>query len=284
MVTKAMRGGKCMTQMERKNSTSREESTCGSETSRIFSSHPQPPTQTDRPNPSALILSQPFPPGTSNDTPPSALKIPYQALSLHATQRVFSSLSDPASSTARPHYNTRSLQTTSPPDQATLHPISALYLQLDPSHHLRDQANPDDEDESTTLDLFIIPAQTSSPQDNNTNGTSTALDSTPPTAPAVTELFAALTRCADLNPDPVSQDADTDGDVEAHGPALGGFPGEGGWITAENAGEFDGHSGVEIELGDGGAILGPGAGLRRGRDGEGVDGEAGEEAKWRRMG
>ncbi len=70
-------------------------------------------------------------------------------------------------------------------------------------------------------------------------------------------------------------------------------PGSGGWITAENVGEFFDDEGNPRE----GAFprLGPGAGVVRGReDGgeEGGDGDAGgggdagvgEESKWRRTG
>ena len=74
------------------------------------------------------------------------------------------------------------------------------------------------------------------------------------------------------------------------------MPGSGGWITAENAGEFfdgegnwrgNGALGHEMGVGGGGA-LGEGAGIVRTReedvDGEDADGEGEgtEETKWRR--
>ena len=76
----------------------------------------------------------------------------------------------------------------------------------------------------------------------------------------------------------------------------GGMPGEGGWITAENAHEFEGFA-VDVEVTEDGRILGPGAGTRRSRvDGadadedalDGVNGHAEdgdeESTKWQRTG
>lgn len=115
----------------------------------------------------------------------------------------------------------------------------------------------------------------------------------------VNHIFHALSRCADLHPDPVDEDGERADD--GAGPMLGspgrlggnGLPGEGGWITAENAHEFEAMLGdvgaAEVEDG---VILGPGAGTRRAREENGYhefngdqnsgldDGE--EETKWRR--
>ncbi len=78
------------------------------------------------------------------------------------------------------------------------------------------------------------------------------------------------------------------------------MPGDGGWITSENAHEFEGRlgdeGGVEVdreqgEDGEGRSELGPGAGRRRARNEEGegektngVNGDREEETKWQRTG
>ena len=113
-------------------------------------------------------------------------------------------------------------------------------------------------------------------------------------------LYEALSACASLHPDAASgSEGEGDGVF-----ALGGggeglpapVPGSGGWITAENVGEFFDEGGNwRGDEGDGegrevdGGGLGGGAGSVRTRegevDGEDVDGE-GEgvgETKWRRM-
>lgn len=139
------------------------------------------------------------------------------------------------------------------------------------------------------------------------------------------QLYTALSACANLHPDPVSgSEADADEEEGGGGggqrPAImfegdrdvGGIfplrngeagasglpppmPGSGGWITAENVGEFfdeegnwrgDGGLGQEGDVDGGG--LGEGAGTVRTReedvDGEDAEGEGGgtEETKWRR--
>ena len=118
---------------------------------------------------------------------------------------------------------------------------------------------------------------------------------------ATKELFDALSRCADLHPDP-GLDGDAGGEGEATGlmAGLGGTSGMGPWITSENAHEYEGQfvdvEGAEVE--DEGVEempsgLGPGAGTRREREEEeeeavnnGVDvgGEHGEDTKWQRTG
>lgn len=118
----------------------------------------------------------------------------------------------------------------------------------------------------------------------------------------VEKLFRALSACADLHPD---YDLDSDFDLEDDGynedsaalyTQVGGLPppmpGSGGWITAENVGEYFDEEGNYMRAGEG---LGEGAGRVRGRqdddeearwgvDGNGVEDHegAGEETKWRR--
>lgn len=110
---------------------------------------------------------------------------------------------------------------------------------------------------------------------------------------SVKEIFEAMSRCADLHPDPAE-----DGDEDAEGGlGGGGMPGQGGWITAENMHEFEGdfEDAEEVDGEDDGeavVALGPGAGTRRTRgddvddedhgvDGEGVNGVK-DETKWQR--
>ena len=134
-------------------------------------------------------------------------------------------------------------------------------------------------------------------------------------------LYAALSACANLHPDPVSgSEGDVEDDDEGGGGGGGGggqrpaimfegdrdvggvyplsngegagsglpppMPGSGGWITAENVGDFFDEEGNWR----GGGGLGEGAGTVRTReedgdgDGDGVEGEGGgmAETKWRR--
>lgn len=110
-------------------------------------------------------------------------------------------------------------------------------------------------------------------------------------------LFEALSRCADLHPDPAEEGDDEGEGGGVSGLGVGGMPGAGGWITAENMHEFEGMFGdaAEEEEGEGegedgerGEALGPGAGTRRARDdGDGYDEAVGEngvedETKWQR--
>lgn len=140
-------------------------------------------------------------------------------------------------------------------------------------------------------------------------------------------MYSALSACANLHPDPHSESEDggdegMDGeqggasriqfesDVSGIYTLSGGaeqaglpppMPGSGGWITAENVGDFFDEEG-NPRAGGWGVELGEGAGLVRGRDemdGDGVDdgddaegegvlgagnGNGNGETKWRRTG
>lgn len=115
---------------------------------------------------------------------------------------------------------------------------------------------------------------------------------------ATKELFEALSRCADLHPDPGFDD-DGGGEGAARGLVAGleEAGGMGPWITSENAHEYEGQfgDGQCLEVEDDGFEerqngLGPGAGTRRereedqGPDTNGVDvhGEHGKNTKWQR--
>ncbi|KAL8808797.1 MAG: hypothetical protein Q9200_004012 [Gallowayella weberi] len=157
----------------------------------------------------------------------------------------------------------------------------------------------DDHDPEGTISLTIVPKSETVPP--SLPQPEEPLQSSPVT---VERLFSALSACADLHPDPTSNsdvDADEDNafaysaDADAHYTQLDGLPppmpGSGGWITAENVGEFFDEEGNFR----GGGGLGEGAGRVRGReeeegldavDGDGVEGGDGEseESKWRRTG
>ncbi|KAI9654666.1 MAG: hypothetical protein M1821_005873 [Bathelium mastoideum] len=207
----------------------------------------------------------------------SGLTIPYPSISLHALQRLVL-----ASDTKVP----------------------ALYLQLNLTSH-------DQTDDIETLDFSLVPAA-AAPAQQRQHGilasdvllaTAAAEDEDAAATSPAQALYAAVTACADLHPDPRTPGEEGDGEEGAGlggadmmpGAGLGGadmMPGAGGWITAENMGDFMDEDGNFI-----GALggLGPGAGTTRGRaelgeegmvdDGEGEDedvGGEGEETKWRR--
>jgi len=147
-------------------------------------------------------------------------------------------------------------------------------------------------EEDGSWELTVVP---SAAQEEQLNPSSPAaaivLDpiATPATPPqeTITTLFAALSTCSNLHPDPTpssptsSNDEDPvlfEGSVGYESLLPGGdlpppFPGSGGWITAENVGEyFDEEGGLK---------------KRRVREEEGHEGEEGEEegeGKWRRTG
>ncbi|KAB2576704.1 hypothetical protein DBV05_g4766 [Lasiodiplodia theobromae] len=117
----------------------------------------------------------------------------------------------------------------------------------------------------------------------------------PSSSTTIADLFAAVSACADLNPDPADSDSEAGGDGDD---IQAGLPGAGGWITSDN---IDQHVDAEGNfIGFGGGALGGGAGTVHARDEDdgnfenadeqgGQDGEgggaaasSGEEAKWRR--
>ncbi|KAI9802294.1 MAG: hypothetical protein M1833_001800 [Piccolia ochrophora] len=220
----------------------------------------------------------------------TGLAIPYPAITLHAISRV-----------------------TPPSSDASSSPEQGLYMQLATSSTLptsNDENDDDEEDDDfPTLSLTLLPSPSPTATPTPTP--------TPSSAPTSTEsLFAALATCSNLHPSPPSpsspsasnqsnqilfshSEAFAAGLIQPGSTETGGlpppFPGSGGWITAENVGEYFDEDGNWIGGGDEGG-LGPGAGTVRGRDDEdepegdedeamgGDDngqGEAGD-TKWRR--
>lgn len=128
-----------------------------------------------------------------------------------------------------------------------------------------------------------------------------------PLSGTIQELFEAVSNCSNLHPDPTLEDEDiddADGDSRIvfegsvgyegisglpgvqQGVADGGlpppFPGSGGWITAENVGEYFDEEGNWVGEGSG---LGEGAGRVRTRDeveANGVNGDHKHESEEKR--
>ncbi|KAH8588820.1 regulator of volume decrease after cellular swelling-domain-containing protein [Bisporella sp. PMI_857] len=137
-----------------------------------------------------------------NSSVQKGTSIPYPCISLHATQTL---------------------------DNQNNNGIRALLLHIDYA-----PSSPDDDDPPAPIQLYLIPPPSSNIQD----------------------LYAAVTACSNLNPDPSnSNDPDVIMDEEGNeegwstelpgviqGNTTGGlpppFPGSGGWITAENVGEY----------------------------------------------
>lgn len=180
------------------------------------------------------------------------MSIPYPAIALHAIQR----LRDPEDSVL-----------------AMFGLLMNIELENQPS---------DEDEEPDMIELTIVPpTRSSSPGD-------------------VQMLFDAVSTCSNLHPDPISQgdeEMDEDGGNRimfegnvgyegisglpgvVRGVSDGGlpppFPGSGGWITAENIGEYFDAEGNWLGDGDeDGEELGEGAGRVRGRD-EASDAAAG---------
>lgn len=187
----------------------------------------------------------------------------------------------------------------------------------------------EEEEEEPNTPLTLIPPTTTTDSTlNTTTSTTTQLTtaeramtedlSDKPDETPTQMLYAAVSACSNLHPDPAAEeDEDEDGD-EGDGPrgallqagfagsgsgdagAVGGdglpppVEGSSGWITAENMHEFFDEEGNWIAGGEAPGFLGPGAGSVRQREeddddheGEGVEGgqegvDGGEETKWRR--
>jgi nucleotide-sensitive chloride channel 1A len=225
----------------------------------IFPDVPTPsPTTSDQsriPNIELLIISQTL---TLYNAPSKiGISLPYSSITLHAIQRT-------------PHGAGIYMQISLSPGNAAAH------------------TNTDEYDQDELLEITILP-------DTAGEGEKEGV---------VSEMFDALSVCAGLNPDEVGSDEEEeeeDGilweeDVEGGGEGLRleGFPAGGGWITAENVGDFSFGDSVDGDVQtDGGVVLGPGAGTVRLRDeverGESAgerreNVEETEEAKWRRIG
>lgn len=217
--------------------------------------------------------------GTSADSEDTQLAIP--ALDVWVTSQ-YAAPPQPcivANTDAPPHSNLLIYSVTAqkgvsiPYPDITLHAIQTLpdhnsqqglYMQL-----LLNASDFTPDDDLQTLELTLVPAS----------------------ATPIADLFAAVSACADLNPDPQDSDSDAgDGDDGVVPLEAGGLPGAGGWITSDNIHE---HVDADGNFTGFGNNLGAGAGTVRPREEEdfedaeegGAAGESaagGEETKWRR--
>lgn len=163
------------------------------------------------------------------------IEIPYPAITVHAIQRLNSNLT-----------------VTYDDGQAARHTLGpqSLYMQLDLSP-------PSDDDEfSDPVELILAPAINEA--DSSADSSVEAQQEE-----AVKALYAAVSACSNLHPDPVDEDDEEEdglddrivfeGDAASFqsisglpgaftGVSDGGlpppFPGSGGWITAENVDQF----------------------------------------------
>lgn len=181
---------------------------------------------------------------------------------------------------------------------------ASVYLQI-----LKELGPYDDHDPDSTFSMTLIPAPSTAPP-SSPPVPDNPLSSTPGDEPVtpVQLLFTALTECANLHPDPASDSGSDAGRLpaiafEGDGPVLDAesrysglalpppMPGSGGWITAENVGEFypdegiadDVQNYVYVRSGGDAPALGEGAGSVRPREEEDESGQVnGDETKWRR--
>ncbi|KAJ9371850.1 hypothetical protein DTO282F9_3185 [Paecilomyces variotii] len=216
----------------------------------------------------------------------TGVTIPYPSISLHAIQRLRLPSSDPSS------------------DQ-----VQGLYMQI--AHPSSAPTEEDEEEESISLTVVPPPvsetAVTTSAETSTVTAAERAIEDITEKPETPTQLlFAAVSACSNLHPDPTAageEDEDDEGGalqgsslyqagLIAPGSGDGGLPppanGSSGWITAENMHEYFDEEGNWIGGGEEPNLsLGPGAGSVRTREEETAsDGNEetgnGEETKWRR--
>lgn len=234
---------------------------------------------------------------STSSKPSSGVQIPYPSIHLHAV-RVLRGAQIPLGNSS-----SSAADAAGAAEDAER---AALYLQIEMGPLPGTMADEDDPGQSV-VEVLLIP-------ETPPVGAGGLIDSTPVTsgsaanATKVQELYGALSTCQDLHPDPGDSDSDDEhGSSRARGGLAGllqgmggGEPGEGGWITSENAHLFEGQFPVEVGQMEPGAAdddgdlvpLGPGAGTRRQREDEhgaedALNGHAGtangvEETKWQR--
>jgi nucleotide-sensitive chloride channel 1A len=236
----------------------------------------------------------------------SGVAIPYPSISLHAIQR----LRLPSSSS----------------NNTSDDEVQGLYMQI--ANPVAENMEDDEEEDSLTLTIVAPPVSeaASAALGSFTAGTETvaltmeemmadeAAGADKPET-AVQALFAAVSACSNLHPDPVVHGGEDDEQHAGVGSSLlqagllvpgssdGGLPppvdGSSGWITAENMDQYFDEEGNWIADGEPPSMpLGPGAGSVRPRDdghteereeqghagdvGGAANGNDREETKWRR--
>lgn len=202
----------------------------------------------------------------------AGVSIPYPSISLHAIQR---------------------LRLPGNPAE-----VQGLYMQI-ATPGAPGTNTEDEEEESITLTIVpptgaeYVGGATTAPAEDAMDDQAEK-EETP-----VQMMYAAVSACSNLHPDPLEEDEEGDGEGDSlmqsgfvtMGSADGGLPppmdGSSGWITAENMHEYFDEEGNWIGGGEEPSLpLGPGAGTVRQREDEGVEDGDGhgedEETKWRR--
>ncbi|KAL2220154.1 regulator of volume decrease after cellular swelling-domain-containing protein [Thermoascus aurantiacus ATCC 26904] len=215
----------------------------------------------------------------------AGVAIPYPSISLHAIQRL-------------------RLPDSSSPEGTEGAEVQGLYMQIAKPAAEGAAVEEDEEEESITLTIVPPPAPPAPAPAATEEDAEMMTDAEKPEETPTQALFAAVSACSNLHPDPVAP-GDEDDDEEyggiqgsslfqsgliAPGSQNGGLPppveGSSGWITAENMHEYFDEQGNWIGGGEAPPTLplGPGAGTVRPREDDGGDGEGGEneETKWRR--
>ncbi|EAS31186.1 chloride channel, nucleotide-sensitive, 1A [Coccidioides immitis RS] len=204
----------------------------------------------------------------------TGVAIPYPTISLHAIQRL------------------------KLPNSQETTDVQGLYMQLSTGGDAEDM---EEDVEEEPVSLTIVPQTASTRAEGEGEDEALLTDDKPSQTP--TELlFAALSTCSNLHPDPAAGEEEGEDEQQLGnsvlfqnglimpGNSAGGLPpampGSGGWITAENMHEYFDEEGNWI--GDDQGPLGPGAGSTRPREddegGQNGSGAETEETKWRRTG
>ncbi|EEP78928.1 predicted protein [Uncinocarpus reesii 1704] len=212
-----------------------------------------------------------------NPSTTTGVAIPYRTISLHAIQRLRL------------------------PDSQERNDVQGLYMQLS----IGVDAEEDLEEDAVSLTVVPPAPQPATTQAQSEGENESLLTDDKPSQTPTELLYAALSACSNLHPDPADEEDDLGGQPLADsalfqsglvipGNNAGGLPpampGSGGWITAENMHEFFDEEGNWI--GEGRGPLGPGAGSVRPREeddegnqaGEDGSGAGAEETKWQRTG
>lgn len=230
------------------------------------------------------------PPSQSSDIVKSALTDPVVSRKL----LLFSPSSEVGISIPYPTISLHAIQSLPAP---TADEQQGLYMQLILQSSNTESEEEDEEEDS--ISVTIVPQNDAPPPPTTTDPDSTSEDHSP--QPPTVAMFTALSNCSNLHPDPVSDEQELGGlqsstlfqtGMIAPGNGSGELPppmpGSGGWITAENMGEYfddEGNWVGEIPAGQE-DTLGVGAGSVRPREDDddqaAHQNEMADETKWRR--
>ena len=142
---------------------------------------------------------------------------------------------------------------------------------------LREPSQNSIEEDPISIEMTLVPASGSEGASNGSTASASNDD-------LVKSLYEAVSACTALHPDPVEEDAEEGADS---------IPGAGGWITADNAGDYFDEEGQFRGFGE----VGQEAGSTRPREDHSTDqngeytdhnrigdgGDEQQETKWRRL-